>query len=128
MTYQLILIIVQCSSQNIFKRGRGGGGGGEKSFVFYLYFYAFTLLLPPPNKASKQQVVSQNRENVQRCHNKAEFGKVKALDYLLQWFSMAPLAIQCVHLNHCRLTIDSYFSVHRPSFIQTLLDCRPESF
>ena len=34
-------------------------------------------------------------EKMSRDAIKAEFGKVKALDYLLQRFSVAPLAIQC---------------------------------
>ena len=55
---------------------------------------------------------SSKRENVQRCHIKAEFGKVKAMDYLLQRISVAILAIQCVHLNHCRLTIDCMFLLY----------------
>ena len=79
--------------------------GGEKSLFF---IDALTLLLPhvsPKIKASKQQLISWSRENVKRCHIKAEFGKVRALDYLLQRFSVA---IQCVDLNHCRLPIDLY--------------------
>ena len=48
------------------------------------------------------------RENAQKCHIKAEFSKVKALDYMLQKSSVAPLTTQCVHLKHCRLTIDLY--------------------
>ena len=84
-----------CSAltRNIFK---SGGGGVEKLFLF-IHFHMCI------NQASKQLVEFHSRENTPH-QSRIWHGQGTGL-YLLP---VNPLAIQCVHLYHCRLTIDLY--------------------
>ena len=86
----------QCSSQKFLKERVCVCGGG---IVCMCNAFASTWITQ-----EQQQVMSQSTENVQRCHIKAEFGKVKVVS------CCQSLAIQCVNLNHCRLTINLYTS------------------
>ena len=73
------------------------GGGGEGLFrncSLFMLSFAFT-------------VASTYEEQRTTSGPESGFRKVKALDYmymLLQRLSLAPLAIQCVHSKHYRLT------------------------
>ena len=58
-----------------------------------LCFYTFASTCITQEQGKQQ--VARSRE----MSRDAEFGMVKALDYLLQMFSVAPLAIQCVLSN-----------------------------
>ena len=61
-----------------FLKSRGEGGGGIDKY--------------PKDATSKQDLARSRHWNT----------------YLLQRFSMAPLALQCAHLKHCRLTFHLY--------------------